>query len=437
MPLIGAIAACSSTDAAAPPPPQPVTGPLAFIGAVGHGAGSKGGRGGKVIAVNTLADSGAGSLRACMLAQGPRICVFRVAGVIRFTSGSPIITNPYITIAGQTAPGGGITLAHGGGPNGLTPLLIKNTHDVVVRNIRVRPDIMGTHREGQDAVTIESSRNVVIDHVSTSWALDENINTYADVDRITISRSIFAEGIPRHDKCALFGNPVDKPQNLSFIGNLCAHNGDRNPDINLRPGSCVEVVNNIFYDASSQFTEIWETFGGTPVAIVGNVYRKGPSTADHAVGIDIVKTGSTGQARIYRHDNRFDGKFEHLSPLMPVADLNVPDCPLTVAPATSDEAYTTVLAQAGAFPRDAIDSRLLSEVRDRTGHIVKKPGQIPPIASAPPYPDADADGMDDKWEHAHGADPTKFDAWQDGDGDGVANLDAFLDATQQRLINAG
>lgn len=387
-----------------------------------------------MIAVDNLADSGPGSLRACIVATGPRVCVFRVAGVIRFTTAPPVIAIPYITIAGQTAPGGGITLAHAGGPDGLTPLLIKNTHDVVIRDIRVRPDVMGTNRAAQDAITIESSHDVMIDHVSTSWALDENINTYADVDRITISWSIFAEGIPKHDKCALFGNPVKKPQRLSFIGNLCAHNGDRNPDINQRPGSCIELVNNIFYDAKSQFTEIWETFGGTPVAVVGNVYRKGPSTSDQAIGIDLVKTGSTGPARIYRHDNRFDGKFESVSPLISSADQNAPDCPLTIRPLSADEAYTSVLRQSGAFPRDAVDQRLVSEVEGRTGHIVKQPGTIPAVAPGQAYPDADADGMDDRWEKSHGADPAKFDAWHDADRNGTANLEDFLDDAHQRHV---
>ncbi|MDB5713868.1 MAG: pectate lyase [Sphingomonadales bacterium] len=431
--VVWSLAACSSSDALPPPPPQPVAGPLAFPGAIGHGAASKGGRGGRVIAVETLADGGPGSLRACIVAAGPRVCVFRVAGVIRFTSGPPIITNPYITIAGQTAPGGGITLAHGGGANGLTPLLIKNSHDVIVRDIRVRPDIMGLHREGQDGITIESSKDVIIDHVSTSWALDENINTFADVDRVTISWSIFAEGIPRHDKCALFGNPVkNKSQHISFIGNICAHNGDRNPDVNQHPGSCIEIANNIFYDAESQFTEIWETFGGTPVAIVGNVYRKGPSTADRAVGIDLVQIGSTGPARIYRYDNRFDGKFQHVSPLVSAVDQNEPDCPLTIAPVSADDAYHTVLQQAGAFPRDPVDQRLVAEVENRTGHIVKQPGVIPPILPGQPYPDVDGDGMDDRWERLHGTDPGTFDAWQDADGDGTANLDQFLDYAHQR-----
>lgn len=401
--------------------------PAAFAGALGYGAGSKGGHGGKVIAVTTLADAGLGSLRACIDAQGPRICVFRVAGLIRFTSRPPVIHNPFITIAGQTAPGAGITLAHAGGTVGLTPVLIKNTHDVIVRHIRVRLDRMGPDRGSQDAFTIENSRDIMLDHVSGSWALDELVNPYGDNDRITISWSVFGEGIPHHDKCALLASDPKGPQTMSFIGNLCAHNGDRNPDINFPPKSCVEVVNNVFYNAQSQFAEIWESYGGTPVSVIGNNFIKGPSTAEHAVGIDLVQIGSTGPARIYRADNRFRGKFLHLAMAIENESLNKPDCPLSLQPLGADAAYEAVLASAGAFPRDAFDNRMVSETTDRTGHIVKAPGSIPPIAGATPYPDADGDGMDDVWERAHGIDPKVSDPWADADGDGIANLDSFLD----------
>src|SRR3546814_16667219 len=91
---------------------QPVKGDPAFPGAVGYGAAAKGGRGGRILGVDTLADGGPGSLRACIDATGPRVCIFRVSGTIRFTTRPPVIANPYLTIAGQTAPGGGIVIAH-------------------------------------------------------------------------------------------------------------------------------------------------------------------------------------------------------------------------------------------------------------------------------------------------------------------------------------
>lgn len=430
-----AIVGCSRADgAAAPPPrPQPVTAQPAFPGAIGYGAGSRGGRGGRVIAVDTLADAGPGSLRACVEASGARTCVFRVSGVIRFTTRPPVIRNPYLTIAGQTAPGGGVTLAHAGGPSGRTPLLIKGTHDIVVRYLRVRNDRIGEHRGSEDSITVETSEDVIIDHVSASWARDELINGYGDNNRVTISNSIFAEGIPRHDKCALLASDPNDAQRLSFVGNLCAHNGDRNPDLNFPPGSCAEIVNNIFYNAQSEFAEIWESFGGAPVALIGNSFIAGPNTPPHAVGVARNVMGSVGKAKVYLWDNSFDGGFVHVSPLIAEVAVDQPPCPGTVAALPAAAAYQEVLRSAGAWPRDAMDRRIVDEVARRGGRIVHQPGSIPDAAAGTPYPDADHDGMDDRWEPAHGADPRRFDAWANRDRDGMGNLDRFLAETARRL----
>jgi pectate lyase len=431
--LAGACSSQSGAAATAPPRPVAVAGPLAFPGAVGHGAGSRGGRGGKVIIVDSLADSGPGTLRACFDSVGPRVCVFRVAGVIRFETPA-LIRNPYLTIAGETAPGGGITLSHVAGPAGRTPLVIKGSHDVVVRDIRVRNDTIGGSRGSEDSITIERSDNVVIDHVSASWARDEIINGYGDNGRITISNSIFAQGIPRHDKCALLASDPVRPQKLSFIGNLCAHSGDRNPDIKFPPGSCAEVVNNIFYNAQSQFTEIWENFGSTPVSVVGNVYRAGRNTHARTEGIARNLIGSKGQAAIYLWDNRFDGDFVHIAPSVEPALVGQPSCPLTIRPMPAGEAYRSVLLHAGAWPRDEFDSMIVRQTERQTGHIVKQPGAIPPIDPGTPYPDVDRDGADDRWEAAHGANPAKYDPWDDADHNGIANLDQFLEDRMMHLM---
>ena len=414
---------------------QPVKGEPAFPGALGYGAAAKGGRGGRIIAVDTLADSGPGSLRACIDATGPRVCIFRVSGTIRFTSRPPVIANPYLTIAGQTAPGGGIVIAHAGGEEGRTPILIKNTHDIVIRHVRVRNDRTGTHRGSEDSFTIENSRQVIIDHVSASWARDELINGYGDNDWITISHSIFAEGIPRHDKCALLASDPKGPQHLSFIGNICAHNGDRNPDLNFPPGSCAEVINNILYNGQSEFAEIWESFGGVPVSLIGNSFIAGKNTRPDTVGVARNLMGSKGRAKVYLADNRFDGDFVHLSPQLKEAEVDRPPCPPTITAEPADTAYKTVLGDAGAFPRDPFDRRIVRQVRERKGHIVKQPGLIDEPEPGTPYADADRDGMDDSWEAEHGADPRKADSWADADSDGLANLDQFLDQRARDLVD--
>ncbi|MDJ0978687.1 MAG: pectate lyase [Erythrobacter sp.] len=405
---------------------KPIPGHKAFPVAVGHGAGAQGGQGGEIIYVTNRDNSGPGSLRNCLVATGKRVCVFRIGGVFRFTTEPPIIKNPYLTIAGQTAPGGGVLITHSGGVFAHTPIVIKNTHDVIVRHVRVRLDRLSANRESDDAFTIENSTDVILDHVSGSWASDELVNGYGDNDRITISNSIFAYGIPRHDKCALLGSdPIDR-QNVSFVGNLCAHNGDRNPDINFPPGSCIEVVNNVLYNAQSEFAEVWESYGGTPVAIAGNTFVKGPDSSVRSQGVTRIRTGSRGKARIYLWDNQFVGTFNHVTKSAKAVLIEKPDCPMTVTPVAAEKAYESVLETAGAWPRDAIDERVVRDVRDRSGRIVNEPGSLPAIAAGKAYDDADEDGMDDNWEIAHGADPRVTDMWEDADANGISNFEEFL-----------
>lgn len=406
----------------------------AFPGAEGFGRDARGGRGGRIIAVTTLADSGPGSLRACIDARGPRVCVFRVGGVIRFTTARPIIQNPFLTIAGQTAPGGGILLTHAGGKTGLTPMVIKNTHDIVVRHIRVRTDRRGEDRGANSAFIIEGSRNVVLDHVSASWALDENVGGFAQNTNVTISSSIFAEGIQRHDKCALLSSDPKGPQRLSFIRNLCAHNGDRNPDVNVPPGSCVEVVNNVLYNGQSQFTEVWESYGGSSVNIIGNYYKAGPNSSASIAAIDRPTIGSKGRARIFQAGNVLAGKVAAVTPSAKGVLLDKPACPLATKSMPARQAYDQVLSQSGAFPRDAVDARIVGEVRSGTGQIRAAPGEMPGIANAAPYADRDRDGMADSWEVARGLDPRRNDAWSDANGNGWANFDEFLNFAHRALL---
>ncbi len=413
----------------------PARSPAAFAGAEGYGAGSSGGRGGRIILVSTLANDGEGSLRACIDTAGPRVCVFRVNGLIRFTGRPPVITRPFLTIAGQTAPGDGITLAHSGGQDGVTPLLIKNTHDIVIRDIRVRPDLRGAVRGGNDAITFENSRNVILDHVSGSWALDENVNGQGDNDNITISWSIFAEGIPKHDKCALLGSDPTKPQRMSFIHNLCAHNGDRNPDMNFVPGSCIDVINNVFYNGRFQFAEVWESYGGTPVNIMENMFRAGPNTSPEAIGIDRQIIGSRGAAKVFVQGNAFDGAFTHEAVSLSGILAKRPVCPPSITPVSAEAAYNAVLQRAGAMPRDPVDQRIVAEVRERGGHIRKEPGTIPVSSPVRSPDDKDGDGMPDAWEQAHGTLPAVSDPWLDADGDGMANFDEYLDDAHQSLAS--
>ncbi|HKT78391.1 MAG TPA: pectate lyase [Sphingobium sp.] len=417
-----------------------VPGAEAFPGAEGFGRRARGGRGGAIIPVTTLADHGKGSLRACIEASGPRTCVFRVSGVIRFTTRRPIITHPYLTIAGQTAPGGGIIVTHNGGADAYTPIIAKNTHDIVIRHIRVRTDLNGDIRGSNGAFLFEHSRNIIFDHVSGAWSQDQIMTGYDENDNVTISNSIFTEGIPRHDKCALLGSNPKRPQKISFIRNLCAHNGDRNPDVNFMPQSCIEVVNNVLYNGESQFTEVHEVFGGTAVSIVGNYYRKGPDSRSNIAAIDRVVDNSTGQSEIFLAGNKLDHVPLMKKSTVDAALVSRPVCPLSVRVIPAEQAYAQVLAQAGAFPRDSLDVRTIDEVRTRTGSIIHDaalragPRPLPKVAPGQPYVDLDEDGMADSWERANGLDPMHNDAWQDVDHDHWLNFDEFLDFAHRQLL---
>lgn len=143
---------------------------VAFPGAVGWAAATPGGRGGEILRVTTLEGDGPGSLRAALDRKGPRIIVFEVGGVIDLDRATMRIEQPYVTIAGQTAPSPGVTIIRGG--------LDVATHDVVVQHIRIRPGEAGAAKGsdwGEDAISTASAYNLIVDHCSLTWATDENL----------------------------------------------------------------------------------------------------------------------------------------------------------------------------------------------------------------------------------------------------------------------
>jgi hypothetical protein len=237
VPILAAAAGLALVDASlgslgAPAPAASSTLP-AFPGAEGFGSHTPGGRGGRVIEVTHRGAEGPGSLRAAVEATGPRIVVFRVGGIIDLEGGLAI-RNPFITIAGQTAPGDGICLANG-------PLTI-NTHDVVVRYLRVRPGDGpgGGNPENRDCLGIagpgDQVHNVIVDHCSFSWGLDENVQTWYGPRDITVQWCISSESLddslhPKgpHGKGMILGS---EDNTITVHHCLLAHNSDRNPLIN-------------------------------------------------------------------------------------------------------------------------------------------------------------------------------------------------------------
>lgn len=354
--------------------------------AAGFGIDTPAGRGGTIYRVTNLKDSGEGSLRACVNASGPRVCVFEVSGTIRMTSDLSI-KNPKITIAGQTAPSPGIMLRGAA--------LRISTSDVLVQHIRVRPgdDSNGPNPENRDALKIENSsaiKNIVVDHCSFAWAIDETASLWTNWDNVTLSNNIFAEALHeslhpkgRHGYGVLFGPHNGK---VAFIGNLIAHTADRNP---LSRAAQMVMVNNVVYNRGYKDVDLQSEKGiSTKNTIIGNVFIRG---SDHANSTRPVAVHTEGNqfalpsaSRIYLADNAaVEASKDPMSvlstvgnsvPLTPYMAKTPPAWPagLTRLPTEQNIVLEQVLKNVGARPadRDPVDARIVKSVRDRTGRII-------------------------------------------------------------------
>ena len=434
----------------------------AFPGAEGFGSQTKAGRGGKVLEVTNLGDSGVGSLRAAVDAEGPRVVVFRVAGTIELQS-NLTIRNPYITIAGQTAPGDGITLR--GMSADVTALVQIQTHDVVVRYLTIRA---GPPSAGDGTMILATADhdtyNAVVDHTSTSRAVDRDLATWYDAHDITIQWSLFSEGLncsinPKgcHSKGVLIGvyasdENKDQPgaYNISFHHNLMVHDGERNPYIEA--SGVIDVVNNVAYNAFGTFSHVDMVDQLAPdlVNYIGNYYKPGPNTVVK-YGIRAINPGKPGAA-IFVQGNlgpqRESDSLPDINIVNPDSRQFVVSTPFAAAPITSTnatQAYDQVLEGAGAneglncdgsffLRRDAIDGRIVDDVRNGTGKIIDDPSQVGgwlTIAPASPCVDSDHDGMPDAWELQYGFNPNDpSDGPKDANGDGYTNLEEFLNGTK-------
>lgn len=370
----------------------------AFPGAVGWAANTPGGRGGRILRVTTLAADGPGSLREALEAQGPRIVVFEVGGLIDLAGHDIRVRNPFLTIAGQTGPEPGITLIRGG--------INLATHDVVVRHIRIRPGADGAApRSGWevDGLNTRSARDVIIDQCSISWATDENLSasgprfdggdTVEDwrrrtSHRITFSRNIVSEGLSNsshskgeHSKGTLIH---DNATEVLIVGNLYAHNYERNQL--FKGGAQAVTANNLIYDPGNRCmhyalnAEEWE---GRPwvvgeLSIVGNVARGGPSTRGD---LPFLIVEGQGDLDLYAQDNparHADGRPMQEVGVISDRDPQIrrlerpPHWPAGFTARPSREVEAWVMTEAGARPwaRDAVDRRILEEVRAGGGRII-------------------------------------------------------------------
>ncbi|HNQ88820.1 MAG TPA: pectate lyase [Verrucomicrobiota bacterium] len=426
----------------------------AFPGAEGFGARASGGRGGRVIAVTNLEDSGPGSLRAALDAKGPRTVVFRVSGNIALKS-SLRIRNGDLTVAGQTAPGEGICLKD-------YSLDLSGANNVILRHLRVRPgDSSG---KGLDALSGGQGENIIIDHCSMSWSVDECVSIYGGVRNLTVQWCLISESLyqsvhtkGRHGYGGIWGG-----QNASWHHNLLAHHSSRNPRIvgESVGGQLVDLRNNVIFNWG--YNSCYGGNGDVRVNLVNCVYKPGPATRR---GVRArVANPSPGEAKNnwWIAGNVVLGAPEVTADnwlgVHPSGTLAAADCrarqPFEVAPVTTlpaAEAFDRVLKEAGAVlpRRDPLDARIVEETRTGTARfgetydgggkgIIDSPaavGSWPELKGGPAPADSDGDGMPDAWEGQFQLNPRDpADGPQDKDDDGYTNLEEHLNGTDPTVL---
>lgn len=454
-----------------PLPPRLPKGIPAFPGAWGGGIFTTGGRGGQVIEVTNLNDDGPGSFRAAVEAEGPRIVIFRVAGIIQLESNIDI-DNPNITIAGQTAPGDGICLANYS--------LNINTENVILRHIRVR---RGRPEGGQGSDNIGGNPigQIIVDHCSTSWGMDENLSLYRymkpmpdgsrlklPVKNLTVQYCISSEALNAGNHA--FGGTWGG-EDSTFHHNLFACNTGRNPSIGM--GGEFDYRNNVIFNWRHRTMD-----GGDETSIINVIncyYKPSSATNDNMLSTiaRIEERDMYSPGRRWEPGNWYDdmgkrpGKWYVAGNIVegypdvtadnwcgmrssdgedppPEARVNTPFEGWPVNQETAMEAFNSVLAKAGATlpKRDAVDARVIEMVR--TGEVGTNNGIVNDPREVGGYPnysfspediptDGDHDGMPDDWEIQYQLNPAEAgDGSTDVDGDGYTNVEEYLNGTSPR-----
>ena len=394
---------------------------LAFPGAQGAAAHTPGGRGGRIVRVTTLAADGPGSFKEAVTGKGPRIVVFEVGGVIDLGMKELRINEPFLTIAGQTAPHPGVTLVKGG--------LTIATHDVVIRHIRVRPGDGGLPKRSGDIdaiTTVRGAHDVIVDHCSLTWATDENLSASSTrfhgeneaewmanaSRRITYSNHIVSEGLANsihakgeHSKGSLIHDHVNE---VLIVGNLYAHNYERSPL--FKGGARGQVINNLIYNPGQRaihYNLIAEEWLGHPyskgeMVVRGNVMRAGKSTEPLA----FLMIGGSGDLDVYAQDNLIVDRVGNKSiqetgsyttaPVKLNRVKNAPALPFGVTLLPSVEVQDAVIENAGATPwnRDLIDRRIVADVIEGRGEIIDSQEQV---GGYPQYKEARKPFVESEW----------------------------------------
>ena len=408
------------------------TGLLAFPGAEGYGARTVGGRGGKVFLVQNLNDAGAGSLRAALDADGPRTVLFRVGGTIRLKS-PLIIRHPFVTVAGQSAPGEGICIRADTSIHADT-LVLSQTHDVILRHLRVENGVGAEKpRAGGDGdcISVYDSENFIIDHCSAHFGTDETLSVTGASDRYTVQWCLISEGLncEKHSMSSLLGGGRS-----NWHHNLFAHAESRNPNFAGEP-RC-DFSSNVIYNWG--FTSAEGSFAQLNFA--GNYFKPGPSTRRKPApffisGRTVATPGSLFLAGNFMEGDADASKDNWLRTEFDRESGSATRLPLLSAPAeTAETALARVLAEAGATAprRDAADQRVIADVRNGTGRIIESQAEVGGWTVLPETRseviDSDGDGIPDEWKKAHGLNPNDpADANWIG-ADGYTNLERYLNS---------
>jgi pectate lyase len=396
----------------------------AFPGAEGVAKFVTGGRGGDVYKVTNLNDSGVGSLRfGIQNAPGNgRTIVFDVAGTIHLQSRLSFGGKDNITIAGQTAPAGGVTIAR-------HELNIDNANNVIVQYLRFRPGdrTAATHSPNPaptydpDGIWVQTSTNVMIDHVTASWGVDENLSTTHGSNNVTVQWSMISQGLFEggHSEGSghAFGSLVNG-HNYTYHHNLYAHSNSRNPRPQISEGNELHLdwVNNVLYNPHDQFGN--SSGDAYYMNYVANYGVKGPQTNS---GTNFLMSPGNGSSHIYHADNYVDFDRDGIldgavatagqvvrpshTYIAEPARLFPLDLPM-VNTSSAQDAYVQVLSRAGASHyRDSVDHRLVrSLVNQMTGQINTQAdwGGWPALPSGIAAADSNSDGVPDGWATING-----------------------------------
>ena len=436
-----AAVSCTSVAASAETVADKLT--PAFPSAEGFGAYTPGGRGGKIYLVTTLEDYGQGqtpipgSLRWAVEAQGPRIVIFRVGGNIELKRNLQI-SNSSLTIAGQTALGDGISL------DGFSTM-VTGAHDVILRYLRFRPG--DTSRNELDGFCVYGGHDVIVDHCTANWSLDELMSTER-TKNITVQWCMISLPLDRsfHAKGAHgAGSLINGLGGISYHHNLYAHCRIRNP--RAQDDLLLDFRNNVIYN--------WDERAGynvlDPVRInyVGNYLKAGPNTRGRNVAFVF-----GGPMKVYVAGNFLEGNPQATSDnwLMMKAAAKLEannlkeavglDAPLPVPPMTTTSAeiaYQQVLDNAGASlpKRDKLDAMVVEQVKSGGGKFIDSQTDVggwPVLAGGQAPTDSDSDGMPDDWEKAHNLNPNDAsDSSGDADGDGYTNVEEWINGTNPQM----